>query len=1499
MATLKGTIQLDTSGAVKALQGLAGEGNKSAKSITEDFKKSLSGGAGTSEAAKAFNGVRAAANAAVSEQKSALATLIATGQQGSKAFESAKDQLISAAKEAKRLDDALEQVNKEVDDVNGKKISIGDSLKSSLAGGLIGGGIAGIVSSGVGLLTEGIGKAISLGQEFETGMSSLSAVTGATGDLLSTLGGNARDLALQFGGSAADQLGVFQVTLSKIGPQLAQSPKDLASFAESVNLLSKTDSALGAAGAVDALTGSMLQFGVNVNDSGEVAREGSRYINVLAASAAVGSASVSQVAEAISVAGATAKNSNVSFEETNAAIQVLASKSLVGTQAGTALTTVMNKLTAQSKDGDDALKKLGTSSAELGQLLNEKGLGAAVGRLREAMGKLGTQAEKNALLNKLFGEGGQNAAAALLGGGELLKQFTEGVTGTNAATEQAAINMNTFAERMSRMKASVEDGFISAFQAIGPAVSQVLDIILPAMQNVFANLASALGPTVKVIGTVLGGVLAGALIAITKTLEFVTSLFKDLGPFILVAAGAFGVYAVATNAAAIGTAVASAAQAVFNAVAAANPIGVAVVAILAAASAYKVLADAMTVTAGEQLDAAEATLQVTKSQIKDNEAKKTANLLTQGLVKEYKELASKTNLTASEQARLREITNKLDQQYPSLIDQTKSFADNLKGVDEVGRQATNAMAGFVAQGNKLEASLREQTKLVAFAKRNVAAEELRDIGGFLDSQFSSPARISFLAKFKQKREEFLNALFKATNESQVNDAQSTFNEFLNANEFLRNNSEEQLKIIGLTNTLLEAQRAAVRTARGEQAELNKEQKAAPPTPAPPPEVAESEKTLLQLAIAKFEIKKKEIESEKELLQTKLQQQLVAGTISKEALDKQIAEKEVDNQKRIGAAFLETLKLTKDENNRVVAVAIKLDKEKDGENRAVLNDLTTQYNNILQAGLSAELTLRKSGDPLAATKAAQDAIKIVNEAFKANASDLSEGIIDPAAFEESAANLTKTLEASLATLREKLKSDPLIASDPKVIKAYEDTIKELEKRIAELSGETVKTLDKQATETLQRKVELNKKEIALKMKDEVGNAQAIRALLEENLAYETELSLRKVKSTGEDRVRETSIILREAEIQADAIAKKYADIVELSELESIGLSMLNSISKAFESMGAEQTAAREAAIAGLKQEEDDLKASLKNKELSIADFYAKQADLAARKSETENTGIPVLDAIKNAALETASTKLAEFTAKSKKSFDDFAAKGELSFESLGLVAAGVLGQGLAEAVKTGDTSLKAMLANVAKAAISALDMLIPVITAQYLGFLGVFGAPLAFLAVQGLKALLNSAVSNVGADQGVVGITEKYNVKASSRDTIPVMMRRGESAIVPEATEKNRDILEYFNATRGRWQDYAIKNLSREEMAKALNLHTLGITFEREMPRIDIASQPQVVVLQQNNEMLSRELKGLRKEIKNLKSSIRTQQEVHVYPHVDPNAIVTRVEARRTDKKRGH
>lgn len=73
----------------------------------------------------------------------------------------------------------------------------------------------------------------------------------------------------------------------------------------------------------------------------------------------------------------------------------------------------------------------------------------------------------SALLSKFFGVENANAARALIQGTDALQGFTDAVTGTNSATEQAAIIMDSYAERQARVNQQFEDLKISIFQATG------------------------------------------------------------------------------------------------------------------------------------------------------------------------------------------------------------------------------------------------------------------------------------------------------------------------------------------------------------------------------------------------------------------------------------------------------------------------------------------------------------------------------------------------------------------------------------------------------------------------------------------------------------------------------------------------------------------------------------------------------------------------------------------------------------------------------------------------------------------------------------------------------------------------------------------------------------------------------------------------------------------------------------------------------------------------
>ena len=378
-------------------------------------------------------------------------------------------------------------------------------------------------------VSNAINEVLSVSVEFESTLAAVGAITGFTGDKLGVIGDKARELAVQFGGSASDQLKSFQGILSKLGPQVAENADALAMFGKNVSTLSAA-SGDDAATSMNTITDSMLQFGLVSGDAAKDAETSTRVINALAASAQVGAAEIPQVGASIVAAGVAAKGAKMSFEETNAAIQVLALGGKTGSEAGTALRNVLGMLQNASGPAEGAMKRIGTSSQEMGKLLTEQGIDVALAKMKQGIDGLGSAAEKNAALMQIFGTENSAAAGIMLENVGKYQEFLSGIqageAGTGAAFEQAAMRMNTADGMISRMKATVSDVFISIGQKLGSGLSAVLGFstqIAPTVTT-FMNLGKLL-PTEKFaqLGMTMMSTVAPALFVVdaeTKSLTF-------------------------------------------------------------------------------------------------------------------------------------------------------------------------------------------------------------------------------------------------------------------------------------------------------------------------------------------------------------------------------------------------------------------------------------------------------------------------------------------------------------------------------------------------------------------------------------------------------------------------------------------------------------------------------------------------------------------------------------------------------------------------------------------------------------------------------------------------------------------------------------------------------------------------------------------------------------------------------------------------------------------
>ena len=399
---------------------------------------------------------------------------------------------------------------------------------------------------GLGTATEAMSGA---GIKLDAQMHDLRAVAGVTGERLKQIETFARQSAKAFGTDASVAVEGYKLLLSQLSPELGKYPEALSAMGDCIQTTSKLMGGDGVA-AAQVLTTAMNQYGVSLEDPIAASREMARMMNVMAAGGQAGSAELPAISAALQQCGMAAKAANVSFEETNAAIQVLDKAGKKASEGGVALRNVLGQLSKGrfvEKQAREELEKAGIDVVALGD--NSKSL-------KERLEMLKPMLNDSALLSKFFGVENANAARALIQGTDALQGFTDAVTGTNSATEQAAIVMDSYAERQARVNQQIEDFKISVFQATGDLTlwaGSIIGILTP-LAHIMPLLAGIGGLMKWIIGLQwakmwnwIKGVVYATRIQMTLLhRELVTGQFVSNGFFINITRATLGVLRFAT-----------------------------------------------------------------------------------------------------------------------------------------------------------------------------------------------------------------------------------------------------------------------------------------------------------------------------------------------------------------------------------------------------------------------------------------------------------------------------------------------------------------------------------------------------------------------------------------------------------------------------------------------------------------------------------------------------------------------------------------------------------------------------------------------------------------------------------------------------------------------------------------------------------------------------------------------------------------------------------------
>ena len=340
-------------------------------------------------------------------------------------------------------------------------------------------------------LSNSIDELMRPGADLNAQLADLAAISGAAGKELAIIEENARATAIAFGGSAAQSVEAYKLLLSQLSPELTKYPAALRAMGDNIAILSKTMGG-DATAAATVLTTAMNQFGVSLADPMEASEKMAEMMNIMAAAGREGSAELPTIQKALEQCGMMAKASGVSFAEANAAIQALDKAGKKGAEGGVALRNVMSILGQGRFLPKDVQQELAAAGVDINDLTDKSK------SLTERMRALQPVMNDSALFAKLFGRENSAAAMALMQSLDQVDAWTVAITGTNTAVDQSQIIMETYDERLSRIRARFDDIKISIFNVCGDfgiwtqVVSQAL---IPVAQLI--PLISGLGTAFK------------------------------------------------------------------------------------------------------------------------------------------------------------------------------------------------------------------------------------------------------------------------------------------------------------------------------------------------------------------------------------------------------------------------------------------------------------------------------------------------------------------------------------------------------------------------------------------------------------------------------------------------------------------------------------------------------------------------------------------------------------------------------------------------------------------------------------------------------------------------------------------------------------------------------------------------------------------------------------------------------------------------------------------
>ena len=356
------------------------------------------------------------------------------------------------------------------------------------------------MTKGVTLPIVGAGAAIiKTTSDFETGMSKVSAISGATGNDLDKLNKKAQEMGAKTKFSATESAEAFTYMA-----MAGWKTEDMLEGIEGIMSLAAADG-LDLATTSDIVTDALTAFGMTAGDSGHFA-------DVLAKASSNANTNVSMLGESFKYAAPVAGALGFSAEDTAIALGLMANAGIKGSQGGTALRGSLAKLVKPTDNAAALMEQYGLSITNTDGSM--KSLKEIMDMLRQNMGGL-TEAEQAQAAATIFGQEAMSGMLAIINASDSdYQKLTESIYNADGAAKQMSETMlDNLSGQITLLKSALEGlaiqfgdimmPYIKSFVGWLQNLVQKLQELSPEQKEQVAKwalIAAAIGPCLLILG---------------------------------------------------------------------------------------------------------------------------------------------------------------------------------------------------------------------------------------------------------------------------------------------------------------------------------------------------------------------------------------------------------------------------------------------------------------------------------------------------------------------------------------------------------------------------------------------------------------------------------------------------------------------------------------------------------------------------------------------------------------------------------------------------------------------------------------------------------------------------------------------------------------------------------------------------------------------------------------------------------------------------------------